>query len=121
MTGALLADALWGWPLGFAPPIGLTVVQTLHYLVWGGSAQAFPVQVRIDYLVWMLAGLWESLGFFHWIQLAGTTATLLVDCCPMARLMSLMPRNRRAPLTLGLIVRTFARPPVRSSILDASV
>jgi hypothetical protein len=121
VTGALLAGALWGWPLGFAPAIGLTVIQTLHYLMREGSARAFPVQVRIGYLVWMLAGLWEPLGFFHWIQLAGTTAMVLVDYCPMARLVSLMPWNRRTPLTLGSIVRTFGRPPVRGSILDASV
>jgi len=59
------------------------------------------------------------LGFLHWIQLAGTTAMVLVDYCPGARLVSLMPWNRRVPLTLGLVVRTFVRPPVRGSILDA--
>jgi len=121
VTGVLLAAALWGWPLGFAPAIGLTAAQTLHYLAWEGSAKAFPVQVRIGYLAWMLAGLWAPFGFFHWIQLAGTATMLLVDYCPMARLVSLMPWNRRTRLTLGLVVRTFARSPVRGSILDASV
>ncbi len=118
-TGLLLAGALAGCPLGFAPAIGLTVVQTLHYLAREGSVKAFPVQVRIGYLLWMLAGLWGPLGFFHWIQLAGTAASVLVDYCPMARMLSLLPWNRRSPLTVRLVWWTFLRPPVRGSILDA--
>jgi hypothetical protein len=119
VTGSLLAGALTGWPLGFGPPIALTMVHTLHFLAREGSVKAFPVQVRVGYLLWMLAGLWTPLGFFHWIQVVGTTAAVVVDHCPMARLVSLLPWNRRLPLTLRLVVRTFLRPPVRGSILDA--
>lgn len=118
-TGLLLAGVLWGCPLGFGPPIGLTLVQGLHYLAREGSVRAFPVQVRVAYLVWMLAGLWAPLGFFLWIQLAGTAASVLVDYCLMARTVSLLPWNRRSPLTLRLVLKTFLRPPVRGSILDA--
>ena len=89
VTGVLLAGALTGCPLGFAPPIGLTLVHTLHFVRREGSMKAFPVQVRIGYLLWMLAGLWAPLGFFHWIQLSGTTAAVLVDYCPMARMVSI--------------------------------
>ena len=86
-----------GLSLGFAPAIGLTVVQTLHYLAREGSVKAFPVQVRIGYLLWMLAGLWEPLGFFHWIQLAGTAASVLVDYCPMARCCRFCPGTGARP------------------------
>ncbi len=120
VTGVMLAQAMFQGSFGFAPVLAFTAVHTLHYLVREGSVNAFPVQVRIGYLAWMWAGLWGPLGFFHWIQLAGTTAAVLVDYCPMARLMSLMPWNRRSPLTLRLVLRTFLRPPVRGSILDAS-
>jgi hypothetical protein len=119
VTGVFLAGALSGCPLGFAPAIGLTVVQTLHYLTMEGSVKAFPVQVRSGYLAWMLAGLWGPLGFLHWIQLVGTAAAVLVDYCPMARMVSLLPWNRRAPLTLDLVTRTFLRPPTRGRILNA--
>jgi hypothetical protein len=119
VTGVLLAGALAGCPLGFAPPVALTLVHTLHFLAREGSVKAFPVQVRIGYLLWMVAGLWTPLGFFHWVQLAGTTAAVVVDYCPMARLVSLLPWNRRLPLTLPLVVGTFLRPPVRGSILEA--
>jgi len=120
VTGVLLAAALWGWPLGSTPVLGLTVVQTLHFRLREGSIRAFPGQVRIGYLAWMLAGSWQPLGFFLWIQLAGTTAMVLFDYCPMARVVSLLPWNRSTPLSLHLVVRTFLRPPVRGSILDAA-
>lgn len=119
VTGVLLAGALAGYPLGFAPAIGLVLLQILHFRLREGSLTAFPVQVRVGYLLWMLAGLWAPLGFFHWIQLAGTSAAVLVDYCPMARMLSLLPWNRRQPFSLRLVVRTFLRPPVRGSILDA--
>jgi len=120
MTGVFLAGALSDYPLGFAPAIGLTIVQTLHYLMKEGSVKAFPVQVRIGYLAWMLAGLWGPLGFLHWIQLIGTVAAVLVDYCPMARMLSLLPWNRRSPLSSSLLLETFLRPSVRGSILDAA-
>ena len=119
-TLLLLAGALAGWPMGYAPVIGLTVLQNLHFLAREGSVGAFPVQVRIGYLAWMLAGLWGPLSFLLWIQLAGTLAMVLVDYCPMARLVSLMPWNRRSPLTPGLVMKTFLRKPVRGSIMDAA-
>jgi len=118
VIGIFLAGALSGCPLGFAPAICLTVVQTLHFLVMKGSVTAFPVQVRIGYLAWMLAGQWGPLGFLLWIQLVGTAASVLVDYCPMARMLSLLPGNRRSPLSFRLLLRTFLHPPVRGTILD---
>jgi hypothetical protein len=116
---ALVTGTLAGGRLGFAPPIVLTLVHTLHFLRREGTVKAFPVQVRIGYLLWMLAGLWGSLGFFYWILLAGTGASVLADYCLMARIVSLLPWYRRAPLTWRLVVRTFRRPPVPGSILGA--
>jgi hypothetical protein len=119
VTGVLLAGAMAGLPLGFGPPIGLALLQTAHFLIRHRSIGAFPVQVRIGYLAWMLAGLWGPLWVFHWIQLAGTAAAVTVGYCPMARMLSLLPWNRHEPLSLRLVVWTFLRPPVRGSILDA--
>jgi hypothetical protein len=114
-----LAGALLGCPLGLMATIGLTVVQTLNFLVREGSFKAFPVQVRLGYLLLLLAGLFQPLGLVHWIQFAGTIAVVLVDYCPLARLLSQMPWNRRTTLSLALVTLTFLRPPVRGSILDA--
>ena len=60
ITGTVLAAALFGAPLGFAPVFGLTVAHNLHYFVREGSIKAFPVQVRVGYLAWMLK------EFFSW-------------------------------------------------------
>jgi len=120
VTGVLLAGALWDWPPGFAPVLVLTLVHNLHYLLREASVKSFPVQVRIGYLLWMLIGLWGPFAFFHWIQLAGTSAAVLTDYCPMARMLSLLPWNRRSPLTVKLILRTFLQPPVPGSILNAT-
>ena len=52
-------------------------------------------------------------------SLAGTCATVGLDYCTLARIMSLMPWNRTRPLTLRLVWRTFASPPVPGSVIGA--
>ncbi|NCC27040.1 MAG: hypothetical protein EOM22_02520 [Gammaproteobacteria bacterium] len=115
-SAVLLVQALSGCPLGFTPVIVLTLIQTLH--VWtreGGldprGLAAFPVQVRIGYLSWLIAGLADPTGLMHGIQLAGTSAMVLFGYCPMARMVSLLPWNRRQPLSLRLVARTFLQAP----------
>jgi len=64
-------------------------------------------------------GVAGPLAFIHWIQLAGTTAMVFVGYCPLARMLALMPWNRREPLDRERLVRVLFRPPVQGSILDA--
>jgi hypothetical protein len=115
---ALLVAGLAGGPLGFAPVIALNLVQALHFLLREGRVGAFPVQVRLAYLGLLLAGQWQPLQVVYWVQLLGTSAMVLFDYCPLARCLSLMPWNRRAPLSVGLVLRTFLSPPVRGNILQ---
>jgi hypothetical protein len=68
---------------------------------------AFPVQVRTAYLSMLVAGLWEPFHWVHWLQLAGTTARVVIGYCLLARTLSLAPWNRRQPLSPDLITRTF--------------
>jgi hypothetical protein len=68
---------------------------------------AFPVQLRLVYLAMLIAGLWGPLQWIHWMQLAGTTARVLIGYCLLARALWLAPWNRWQPLTLTLITRTF--------------
>jgi hypothetical protein len=118
VTGLALVSGLLGGPLGFAPVIGITVVQAVHYLWRERHLHAFPVQVRLGYLGLLLLGQWPPLYFIYWIQLAGTTAMVCFDYCPLARFLSLMPWNRREPFTLSLVWRTFLSSPVRGNILQ---
>lgn len=114
----LLLYGLAGGTWGFAPVIVLCAVQALHFIARERSLAAFPVQVRLGYLGLLLFGLWEYGQFIYWIQLAGTTAMVLVDYCPLARFLSLMPWNRTRPFSWKLVARTFLSRPVKGSILQ---
>jgi hypothetical protein len=118
VTDALLIAAVLGWEDGFAVVIGLTAIQAVHFMLRERSASSFPVQVRVGYLALLLAGQWGPLYFIYFIQILGTTAMVLFDYCPLARFLSLMPWNRREPLTLELVKRTVFSPPVRGNILQ---
>lgn len=118
VTDALLIVAVLGWTPAFTLVIGLNAIQVLHFLYREHSLTAFPVQVRIAYLGLLLAGQWEPLYFIYFIQVAGTTAMVLFDYCPLARFLSLMPWNRQEPFSLDLLKRTVFSPPVRGNILQ---
>lgn len=111
--GGALASAV---PAGVPLAMGLVVIQALHLGALHG-ARSFPVQVRLAYLATLAAGLAPGLGFVHGLQLAGTAILLTTDYCPLARCVSLLPWNRRGPLDLAAVRRTFLTPPVRGSIL----
>lgn len=118
VTDVLLIAAVLGWEPGFATAIGLNAVQAIHFMLRERGLTAFPVQVRVSYLGLLLAGQWEPLYFVYFIQIAGTTAMVLFDYCPLARFLSLMPWNRREPFSLALLRRTVFSPPVRGNILQ---
>lgn len=114
----LLATGLAGYRQAFFVAIALGVVQSLHYLGRHRRLMAFPVQVRVSYLGLLVFGLWDPYVIWYWFQLAGTTAMVTVSYCPLARFLSLMPRNRKEPFTLSLLRRTVFSAPVKGSILQ---
>jgi hypothetical protein len=107
LTVGLLGAGLFGWPAGIYLAMTLCAIQICHVVWLTRDVTAFPVQVRVVYLVLLTAGLWGPLQWIHWIQLAGTTARVLVGYCLLARTLSLAPWNRRQPLSLDLLRRTF--------------
>ena len=119
-TDGLLIGSLAGWRWGVWPVIGLTVIQAVHYLYRERRIAAFTVQVRLGYLLLLVLGTISPLGFIHWVQLAGTTAVVTVGYCPLARILALMPWNRRRPFTAALVWKTIMSPPVAGSILDVN-
>ncbi len=116
-TDLLLIAGVAGNRWGFTPVIALGAVQAVHFLLRERSLVAFPVQVRVVYLGLLVAGLWGPLAFIHWIQLAGTTAVVTVGYCPLARMLSLLPWNRRAPLSWALVRHAVFSPPVEGSFV----
>lgn len=107
LTVILLGAGLSEWPTGIFLAMVLCAVQIIHVTRLTQDITAFPVQVRIAYLAMLIAGLWTPLQWIHWMQLVGTTARVLIGYCLLARALSLAPWNRRLPLSLALINRTF--------------
>src|SRR5918997_154367 len=119
-TGVLLAAYLVaGLRAAIFAAIALTAVQLVHFAARERELAAFPVQVRAAYLGLLTIGLLPPLAFIHWVQLVGTWAMVLVGYCPLARMLSLLPWNRRQPLSVALVRRTFLSAPVRGSIVEA--
>jgi len=74
----------------------------------------FPVQVRLAYLAWVTVGTYvPHMVILLDITTIGLATNLFLDYCPLARLMSLMPWNRREPFSAGLVQRTFFSPPAK--------
>jgi len=107
LTAGLLGAGLLVWPAGIYVAILLCAVQIGHVIWLTRDVTAFPVQVRVAYLAMLIAGLWEPLQWIHWMQLAGTTARVLIGYCLLARTLSLAPWNRSQPVSFALIQRTF--------------
>jgi len=90
----------------------------VHFRLREGSFAAFPVQVRLAYTAILLVALWTPMNWLFWIPAIGTPAQVLFGYCALARCLSLLPWNRREPLSRRLVWRTFAAKPVRGNILQ---
>ena len=109
-TVALLGIGLLGWSPGIWLAMALCLIQIAHVFRLVRNVTAFPLQVRVAYVMLLAAGLWAPLQWIHLIQLVGTTARVLVGYCLLARTLSLAPWNRRQPLTWSMLRRTFFSP-----------
>ncbi|TDX99641.1 hypothetical protein [Thiohalophilus thiocyanatoxydans] len=118
VTVGFLSAGVLGWTPGFYVAIGITVFQLIHFLLRERSLAAFPVQVRLGYLLLLLIALPAPLQLIYWIPTLGTWAQILFGYCTMARLVSLLPWNRSEPFSADLLRRTFFSPPVRGNILQ---
>jgi hypothetical protein len=118
VTTALLFLGLAGNPEGYWLAIGLSTLQIVHFRLREGRFAAFPVQVRLAYTAMLLLFLWGPLNVLYWIPAIGTLAQVLSGYCTLARCLSLLPWNRREPLSAGLLRRTFLSPPVKGNVLQ---
>ncbi|MCP5298137.1 MAG: hypothetical protein H6959_10425 [Chromatiaceae bacterium] len=118
VTVILLTAGIAGWRWGFVAAIALTVVHLLHFLWREGSFASFPVQVRTGYLLLLLASLPGPMQWLYWVPTIGTWAQVIFGYCAMARIVSLMPWNKREPYAWRLFWRTFTARPVRGNILQ---
>ena len=117
-VGFLTAALSSAWPTGFLLALGFTVFHLVYFALRENSVTAFPVQVRLGYLLLLLIALPENLQAIYWIPTIGTWAAVLFGYCTMARMVSLLPWNREEAFSLGLLKRTFLSAPVRGNILQ---
>lgn len=116
-TVCLLTIGVSGWAAAFFFTIGLTVVQVFHFVVRERSLTAFPVQVRLAYLLLLLIALPANLRWAYWLPMLGTWVQVLFGYCTMARMVSLLPWNRTEAFSIALLKRTFLSAPIRGNIL----
>lgn len=83
--------------------MAICVVQIIHVRSLIHDLTAFPAQMRVAYLAMLLAGLWGSLQWIHWMQLVRTNTRVLIGYCFLAWTLSLTPWNRWQPLTFALL------------------
>ena len=119
LTDACLIDGLFFDHRGLWAAVFMTAVQPPLLAIARGAIASFPSQVRLVFMLMLLAGMWPPLSFLHWIQLAGLSSLLVFDYCLLARILSLAPGNREGPLTWRRIAETFLSAPVDGSFLDA--
>ena len=119
------------WALWFVTWIGLIAGlfsrQFYEYVVFFSIAQgllfiwlenfkliAFPVQVRLAYVVWVAIGTYVPyMTFLMIITTIGLATNLFFGYCPLARSLYLLPINRDEPFSLNLVKRVFLTPPVK--------
>lgn len=117
-----LSAGVSGWATGFLFAIGIAGFQVIHFVIRKRSIFAFPVQVRLGFLLVLLLffALPENLRWLYWLPTIGTWTTVLFGYCPMARIVSLLPWNRKEAFSLNLLKQTFLSAPVRGNILFPS-
>jgi len=106
----LLLGTLLGCTGSAVALVAVSIIHGLHFIA-RTDPRSFPSQVRLAWFALLLAGLWPPLTPIHWIMLVGTSARLLTDYCLLARLIALLPWNRRTPLSAALVCRAVLSPP----------
>lgn len=119
LTVPLLAGHLLGVPGCLTIATVLCVAMTIYFAFRLSGLRPMPVQLRMVYLGMLLAGTLPWMGWLHVVQLAGTSAMVLVGYCALARTLTLLPMNRSRPLSRDVLKR-LALEPARGGLLDFS-
>ncbi len=117
-TACLLVVGLAGFPFGFVAAIAISILHSFFYLIREHSLSAFPVQLRIAYTVLLVVCFIPFMRWLYWLPTVGTFALNIFGYCLMARFVSLLPWNRREPITFDLLSRTFASRPMIANPTD---
>jgi hypothetical protein len=118
LTTVLLVGVLAGNSLCLQAVIVLNIVQVVHFTIREKSISAFPVQVRIAYLGLLFVAQAPYMVWVFWWQLIGTTAMISFGYCFLARLLSLLPWNKKESYSIEMLKKTFLTPPEKGNVLQ---
>jgi hypothetical protein len=118
LTTILLVGVLAGNSQSLQAVIGLNIVQVIHFVIREKSLIAFPVQVRVTYLGLLFAAQAPYMVWIFWWQLIGTSAMVLFGYCFLARLLSLLPWNKKHSYSIEMLKRTFVTPPQKGNVMQ---
>jgi hypothetical protein len=107
LLGMHFAGIVWALPIAAV----LCAMMASYYLPQVASLKAFPVQIRLAYLVVLGLGALPWMGWLHLLQLAGTSAMVLAGYCPLARTLMIMPWNRADRFGWSLVRHAFLESP----------
>jgi hypothetical protein len=110
-TAVLLLIGLIGFPIAFAAAAGLTGIQAIVMVIRERSWRAFAAQIRLAYGILLGICALPGMGWLYWVPMVWTFALVIFGYCLMARMLSLLPWNRREPLSLEMLLRTFTSRP----------
>lgn len=111
LTAVLLAAHFAGWPAALPLAVLVNVLQVNHVVALRRGFAALDVQVRLAHLGLLALGSAAPLWPLLVVQFIGVNALLIADYCLLARLLWLLPRHRRGPLSWHLLRRTVLSPP----------
>ena len=109
---------LWN-PLGYCFAGILSIVHLVHYIWREKSLTAFTVQVRVLYLAILAAAAPEVMRPLYLLSFLGTWTVVLYGYCALARILSLMPWNRRWRMSRERFWTTITAPPDAGSAFDS--
>lgn len=99
--------------------IGIALVQLVHFLIRDHGHPSMTVQIRSGYLLVLLLALPDYMQWFLWVPAMGTLARVLFSYCLMARMLVLLPFNRKEVLTFAFVKKAFLTPPRKATPLHS--
>lgn len=99
----------------FPITMGIAVLQLLHFAIRDGGRPTVTVQIRTGYLIVLLLTLPEAMHWFLWVPAIGTLARVLFSYCIMARMLVLLPVNRKESLSMDFVKKAFLTPPRKAT------
>jgi hypothetical protein len=114
LLAGLLSDPGW-----FYAAIALCIIQAIHFGIEDKNFLSLSCQVRYVMLGMFLLGL--QFHWVYWIPAIGLAVRLTLNYCLLARLMTLLPWNRKEHFSWNLFKRTIFSRPTKGPILKAIV